>query len=101
MALPNIHNVRYSFCQLRTVAHSNDDNNYYSNLNNTQWFQFQATLLRTAIHCSEALFSGRSVLVHCSDGWDRTAQIVSLCKVISDPYYRSFEVYLKIHDYFI
>jgi len=28
-------------------------------------------------------------LVHCSDGWDRTSQIVSLAMILSDPYYRT------------
>ncbi|VDN33102.1 unnamed protein product [Gongylonema pulchrum] len=36
-------------------------------------------------------FTGRSVLVHCTDGWDRTTQIVTLAKVIADPYYRTTE----------
>ncbi|KAI5067482.1 hypothetical protein GOP47_0018010 [Adiantum capillus-veneris] len=31
-----------------------------------------------------------SVLVHCSDGWDRTAQIVALAELMLDPYYRTF-----------
>lgn len=30
-------------------------------------------------------------MVHCSDGWDRTTQIVSLTMLICDPYYRTFE----------
>ena len=30
-----------------------------------------------------------SVLVHCSDGWDRTAQLCSLAQVLMDPHYRS------------
>jgi len=30
-----------------------------------------------------------SVLVHCSDGWDRTAQTCSLASLILDPYYRT------------
>jgi hypothetical protein len=30
-------------------------------------------------------------LVHCSDGWDRTTQIVSLCMLIADPFYRTFD----------
>lgn len=32
-----------------------------------------------------------SVLVHCSDGWDRTTQLVALAQVILDPYYRTIE----------
>lgn len=31
------------------------------------------------------------VLVHCSDGWDRTAQLTSLAALCMDPYYRTFE----------
>ncbi|KAI4346429.1 hypothetical protein L6164_007325 [Bauhinia variegata] len=29
------------------------------------------------------------VLVHCSDGWDRTSQLVSLANLLLDPYYRT------------
>jgi protein tyrosine/serine phosphatase len=35
---------------------------------------------------------GRSVVVHCSDGWDRTTQIVALAELLLDPYYRTIEV---------
>lgn len=35
---------------------------------------------------------GRPVLVHCSDGWDRTPQIVSLAELMLDPYYRTVTV---------
>ena len=39
-----------------------------------------------------------SVLVHCSDGWDRTAQLCSLAQLMLDPYYRTvrgFEVLIE------
>lgn len=32
---------------------------------------------------------GVSVLVHCSDGWDRTAQACSVGSILLDPYYRT------------
>ena len=32
-----------------------------------------------------------SVLVHCSDGWDRTAQLAATAQIILDPYYRTLE----------
>jgi hypothetical protein len=31
------------------------------------------------------------VLVHCSDGWDRTSQITALAQLLLDPYFRSIE----------
>lgn len=34
---------------------------------------------------------GVSVLVHCSDGWDRTSQLTSLAQLLIDPYYRSLQ----------
>lgn len=39
-----------------------------------------------------------SVVVHCSDGWDRTAQLTSLAMLMLDSYYRTirgFEVLLE------
>ena len=34
----------------------------------------------------------RPVVVHCSDGWDRTTQLVALAELMLDPYYRTIEV---------
>ncbi|GMM32577.1 phosphatidylinositol-3-phosphatase [Martiniozyma asiatica (nom. inval.)] len=34
---------------------------------------------------------GVHIVVHCSDGWDRTAQICSLVEICLDPYYRTIE----------
>ena len=51
-----------------------------SNLLRASWY--------TAINLEE---HGRPVLVHCSDGWDRTPQIVSLAQLMIDPFYRTFK----------
>ncbi|CAM9241666.1 unnamed protein product [Discosporangium mesarthrocarpum] len=34
---------------------------------------------------------GCSVLVHCSDGWDRTPQMCSSIQILLDPYFRTLE----------
>lgn len=35
--------------------------------------------------------NGTSVLIHCSDGWDRTAQVSSISQILLDPYFRLME----------
>ena len=34
----------------------------------------------------------RPVLVHCSDGWEKSPQIVALAQILLDPNYRTMEV---------
>ncbi len=41
--------------------------------------------------CQAVAEDGVSVLVHCSDGWDRTAQACSVASVLLDPYYRTIK----------
>jgi protein tyrosine/serine phosphatase len=33
----------------------------------------------------------KNVLIHCTDGWDRTAQLSTLVQLMLDPYYRTFK----------
>lgn len=54
-------------------------------------------MLKAAVLVSSAVDrEGRPVLVHCSDGWDRTPQIVALAKILLDPYYRTMEVHFVL-----
>ena len=39
----------------------------------------------------QAISEGVSVVVHCSDGWDRTAQTCGLASLMLDPYYRTIQ----------
>lgn len=58
----------------------------------TQWLYNISQLLQTAVEVAVAIHDqARPVLVHCSDGWDRTTQIVTLAELILDPYYRTIE----------
>ncbi len=40
---------------------------------------------------ARSLRDKKNVLVHCSDGWDRTSQILSLAQIMLDPYFRTIE----------
>ncbi|KAK5978966.1 hypothetical protein GCK32_008852 [Trichostrongylus colubriformis] len=94
LALPNIHNVRYSFHQLRALLCSNQNKtgeSYLTALEATGWLKYIKDLMNSARKCVDTLFDGQSVLVHCSDGWDRTTQIVSLAKLMGDEYYRTVQ----------
>lgn len=47
-------------------------------------------LLSGAAKIADKLESGKtSVVVHCSDGWDRTAQLTCLSMLMLDSYYRT------------
>ena len=41
------------------------------------------------IVCLQVSVHRTSVVVHCSDGWDRTSQLTSLSMLLLDSYYRT------------
>ncbi|XP_028976642.2 myotubularin-related protein 4 isoform X3 [Esox lucius] len=93
MGMANIHTIRNSFQSLRTVCSQiPDPGNWLSALESTRWLQHLSVMLKAAtLVCSAVEREGRPVLVHCSDGWDRTPQIVALAKILLDPFYRTIE----------
>ncbi|XP_068126142.1 myotubularin-related protein 4 isoform X2 [Hyperolius riggenbachi] len=93
MGMANIHSIRNSFQYLRAVCNQvPDPGNWLSALESTKWLQHLSAMLKAATVVANAVDrEERPVLVHCSDGWDRTPQIVSLAKILLDPYYRTLE----------
>ncbi|XP_053617687.1 myotubularin-related protein 4 isoform X2 [Plodia interpunctella] len=92
MSMPNIHNVRKSFYQMRQLAaEPSDQANWHSKLESTLWLQYISGILRAGVVVGRAVAGGRPALVHCSDGWDRTPQIVATAQLILDPHYRTIE----------
>ncbi|XP_041949393.1 myotubularin-related protein 4 isoform X3 [Alosa sapidissima] len=93
MGMANIHSIRNSFQALRTVCSQiPDPGNWLSALESTRWLQHLSVMLKAAtLVCSAVERDGRPVLVHCSDGWDRTPQIAALAKILLDPFYRTME----------
>lgn len=42
------------------------------------------------------IFNKSSMLIHCSDGWDRTSQVCSLIQLCLDPYYRTIDGFVVL-----
>uniref|UniRef100_H3D1L3 phosphatidylinositol-3,5-bisphosphate 3-phosphatase n=1 Tax=Tetraodon nigroviridis TaxID=99883 RepID=H3D1L3_TETNG len=92
MGMANIHSIRKSFQSLRFLCtQMPDPANWLSALESTKWLQHLSLLLKAALLVHAVDRDHRPVLVHCSDGWDRTPQIVALSKLLLDPYYRTVE----------
>ncbi|ELP86911.1 myotubularin, putative, partial [Entamoeba invadens IP1] len=85
--LPNIHKVRE--CSLELYNSFLSGRECLSNLHKAGgWILNIQNILQASDSVSKML-SQKSVLVHCSDGWDRTSQICSLSQIILDPFYRT------------
>lgn len=69
-------------------------NSILSQLEGTKWLHHISGILKAAYTVTNAIDQGgKPVLIHCSDGWDRTPQILALAKILLDPYYRTINVF--------
>nr|CAD7266644.1 unnamed protein product [Timema shepardi] len=93
IGIENIHVMRTSLvklietCELKSPSMSN----FLSGLESSGWLKHVKSVIETSWFIACALEDGISVVVHCSDGWDRTAQVCSLAGIFLDPYYRTIQ----------
>ena len=67
-----------------------DDVHWLSNIESTHWLEHIKCILSGAVRIVDKVENHRtSVMVHCSDGWDRTAQLTALSLLLLDPFYRT------------
>ena len=62
---------------------------FLSAVESSGWLKHIKSVLEAAAFVVKAVSEGISVVVHCSDGWDRTAQTCSLAALVLDPYHRT------------
>ncbi|XP_066935132.1 myotubularin-related protein 6-like [Clytia hemisphaerica] len=92
IGIENIHVMRQSLQKLIEVFDTKDlsMSSYLRGLEESGWFKHIKNVLDTSMFIARAVYyEKRSVLVHCSDGWDRTAQTCSMAQIMLDPYYRT------------
>ena len=68
-----------------------ENKNFLSELEDSGWVNFIMTVLRRTKEISKLVSEGNNVLIHCSDGWDRTPQLCTISQILLDPYFRTFE----------
>uniref|UniRef100_A0A8C5EIJ5 phosphatidylinositol-3,5-bisphosphate 3-phosphatase n=1 Tax=Gouania willdenowi TaxID=441366 RepID=A0A8C5EIJ5_GOUWI len=91
LEIPNIHVMRESLRKMKDIVYPTiDEAHWHSAINQTHWLEYIRLLLTGAAKVADKLESGKtSVVIHCSDGWDRTAQLTSLAMLMLDSYYRT------------
>ena len=95
--IPNIHAVKHSYIKLlNTVSYdTNIDTTLFSNITNSSWYEYIIILLKSSFQISESIYKkNANVLIHCSDGWDRTSQLCALSQIILDKYYRTLNGFI-------
>jgi len=91
--IENIHIMRDSLsklvetCELKTETMEL----FLQGIEQSQWLKHTRAVLEASMFISEALQGGHSVLVHCSDGWDRTSQTCAVAQLLLDPFFRTIQ----------
>jgi hypothetical protein len=100
MNVENIHAMRASYEAVVAAAGNAHDGNprfeFGGALASSGWLQHLGMILRTSCFVANQINTGNAVVVHCSDGWDRTAQITSLVELFCDSWYRTIPGFLLL-----
>jgi hypothetical protein len=101
MGIDNIHKVRDSYkAVVQAVSTPKSDAQYLIDVAHSGWFVHLHKILRAvADMVTHVDAQGGSLLVHCSDGWDRTSQLTALCKLCLDPYYRTIRGFIVLVEH--
>lgn len=100
LGIDNIHKMRESLNKVYEALKNSD----YTDLPPSQemlakskWLHYIALILRGSdLVARQVGIKHSHVLIHCSDGWDRTSQISALSQICLDPYYRTLEGFVVL-----
>ena len=100
LGIDNIHVMRDSLQKVIDALKESDLTPLAPNrevLANSKWLKHIGGLLDgTGIIARQVALQHSHVLIHCSDGWDRTSQLSALSQLCLDPYYRTIEGFIVL-----
>eukprot|EP01130_Rhizamoeba_saxonica_P006639 TRINITY_DN2639_c0_g1_i1.p1 TRINITY_DN2639_c0_g1~~TRINITY_DN2639_c0_g1_i1.p1 ORF type:complete len:661 (+),score=114.37 TRINITY_DN2639_c0_g1_i1:379-2361(+) len=95
--IANIHSVRSAYSIVHSLCNGyKHDKSWYTELGNSQLLYHVKCILNGANDVVKLVEGGTSVLIHCSDGWDRTSQVSSLAQLMLDPHYRTITGFCEL-----
>lgn len=100
LGIDNIHTMRSS---LERVVESLSNSDYIGlppdqdSLRKSGWLGHITRLIDGSELVARAVgLAGSHVLIHCSDGWDRTSQVSALAQLMLDPHYRTIDGFITL-----
>ncbi|TDZ24454.1 Phosphoinositide 3-phosphatase [Colletotrichum orbiculare MAFF 240422] len=100
MNIENIHVMRASLHKTVEVLKDADISSLPPDqqaLYATGWLKHVTAVLNGAdIIARQIWLKHSNVLIHCSDGWDRTSQLSALAQIMLDPYFRTIEGFVVL-----
>ncbi|KAK9471079.1 protein-tyrosine phosphatase-like protein [Dipodascopsis tothii] len=100
LGIDNIHVMRESLNKIYESMKDSDITPLPPNkelLYKSSWLRHISTVMEGAVLMADHIHYQHShVLVHCSDGWDRTAQLSSLAQIFLDPYFRTMDGFMVL-----
>ena len=100
--MENIHHVRSSLDSMleacgKFTDHEIDEVSFDMEVNSSLWMTHLERCLVASVHVADVLDREcEPMLIHCSDGWDRTAQLTSLGQILLDPFYRTIVGFITL-----
>jgi myotubularin-related protein 6/7/8 len=100
LGIDNIHVMRKSLDTVIEALKESDITSFPPNkqlLAKSNWIKHIANILDgVALIARTVGIMHSHVLIHCSDGWDRTSQLSALSQILLDPYYRTMEGFIVL-----
>ena len=97
--IDNIHSARNGLNKIyNLLKNKNFYNNkkFFSSFEYSNWPSFLYGIIEASINVAISVKNGHSVLIHCSDGWDRASQVTAFSQLLIDPYFRTIKGYMTL-----